>query len=307
MIAGPIVRYSEISKALSQREVNVDGLFDGLYLFSVGLFKKVILAGSLSAVSDAVFTSDCELLPAFYAWLGAIAFTFVIYYDFSGYSDMARGLGKMFGFNYPDNFRRPYISLSISEFFRCWHITLSQFFRDYVYIPLGGNRKSLGVTVLNTLTVFLLTGIWHGGKLTYLVWGLINGIIICLEKTFAQKSGLKAYTGMRALLRWLITFLLIVLGFVMFRSDSVKEALVHYNAMFNPDFRLSFGTYMYRFINLKYLTVFTISIVFACFKKPDHSLVNSAFAKAVCIVFLFISSVLSLICNTYQPFIYFRF
>ena len=178
LVAGPIVRYSDVEGELDRRKHTLTGVADGIVLFCVGLAKKVLLANGAGQVWERMAVLSDRGGTVLGAWLGIVAFAFQIYFDFSGYSDMARGLGKVFGFNFPENFRYPYISCSITEFWRRWHITLSAWFREYVYIPLGGNRRGRGRTYLNLLTVWSLTGIWHGAGLNFLIWGLYFFLIL---------------------------------------------------------------------------------------------------------------------------------
>ena len=181
LVAGPIVRYKEVSNELKKREIKKDNFYDGFIVFLKGLFKKVLLANNIGYIFSLI-TKDINSISLLTAWLGIISFALQIYYDFSGYSDMAKGIGRMLGFNYPDNFNYPYIADSITDFWRRWHITLSTWFRDYVYIPLGGNRCSKIINIRNILIVWLLTGIWHGASWNYLLWGLYFGIILLIEK-----------------------------------------------------------------------------------------------------------------------------
>lgn len=307
MIAGPIVKYRDVQTQLEKRSFGTGTLFLGLHRFSIGLFKKTVLAESLSVLSDAMFDSGGNL-PLLYAWLGAFSYAFQIYYDFSGYSDMAVGLAGMFGFTYPSNFNHPYMSLSVSEFFRRWHITLSEFFREYVYIPLGGSRRGLKRTIINTLVVFLLTGLWHGIGITYIAWGLICGLIVCLEKAvslqcykLAVPSGLRRY----------VTFITITLSWVMFRAPSFHTAMNYYAHMFMPDFRLFYGTFFYRFVNIRYMFLLIMSLLFEGSKVYLNSrvkkLTSNTFFKAILTVILYLSSIFVLIQSTYKPFIYFKF
>jgi len=261
LIAGPIVKYRDIKPYIDYRKADVPGIISGIKRFSVGLFKKTVLAGSLSVIADELFSTNLSTLPALYAWLGAIGYSLQIYYDFSGYTDMATGLGQMFGFTLPENFNHPYLADSVSDFFRRWHMTLTGFFREYVYIPLGGNRNGAVMTVINTLIVFILTGLWHGGKLTYIVWGLYNGILIVFEKTLFNRLRFRSVS--MSLLKHLITLALIVTGWVFFRSESLYSSISYIRAMYSFDFTIYYGTLFYRFINIKYAFVIIVSIFFA--------------------------------------------
>ena len=188
LVAGPIVRYQTVVEQISIREYSLDKFADGVNRFVLGLSKKVILANQLALVADGVFIKNVANLSIVESWIGIVCYTFQIYFDFSGYSDMAIGLGKMFGFDFLENFDYPYISQSVSEFWRRWHISLGSWFRDYVYIPLGGNRVSKFRLYMNVLVVWCLTGLWHGANWTFVVWGLYYGVFLILEKAFLEKA-----------------------------------------------------------------------------------------------------------------------
>lgn len=315
LIAGPIVKYTDVSLMLRKRTADINNIYSGLCKFSRGLFKKVALATTLSLIADEMFEANLSSLPANYAWLGAIAYTFQIYYDFSGYSDMAIGLGRMFGIYYPDNFSHPYMATSITEFFRRWHITLSNFFKDYVYIPLGGNRRGNRQTVINTMIVFILTGIWHGAGFTYLLWGIINGIIISCEKIQAANQyrfknlihGPDRKVPPIKLLKHILTLTIITTGWVIFRSQTLHQAFLYLSAMYTHPVNIHYGTYLYRFINIKYIVVLSISVLTAgpylLLKAFFHHMKSSA----IMTIILYTISVLLLISGTYTPFIYFKF
>ena len=226
LIAGPIVRYVDVAREIDQRTVSLEGVTYGLRRFIVGLGKKVLIANTMGAVADYVFQKGAASLNMPAAWLGAIAYLFQIYYDFSGYSDMAIGLGRMFGFHFKENFNHPYMASTVQDFWRRWHISLSSFFRDYVYIPLGGNRKGRGRTVVNRIIVFFLTGLWHGANWTFVVWGLFHGFFLLLEEFIPQIKKLP-----KLLLR-VYTLLAVTVGFVIFRADSMTEAFVYIGKMF---------------------------------------------------------------------------
>ncbi len=230
LIAGPIIRYHQIDDQIREpppRTARAGDLADGFPRFALGLAKKVLIADTVSQIADAAFAHSHSLTtPA--AWLGALAYTVQIYFDFSGYSDMAIGMGRMFGFRFPENFNRPYSSVSVTDFWRRWHMTLSRWFRDYVYIPLGGNRGTRARTSFNLLFVFLLTGIWHGAAWTFVLWGMYYGVILVIERL----SGVARWPDERlAVVRRAVTFLIVVLSWVLFRATSLAEAMRVYNAM----------------------------------------------------------------------------
>jgi alginate O-acetyltransferase complex protein AlgI len=235
LIAGPIIRYHQIDEQIRHappRSQRLRDLADGFPRFALGLSKKVLIADQVGHIADAAFASTHALsTPA--AWLGALAYTVQIYFDFSGYSDMAIGLGRMFGFRFPENFNRPYSSVSVTDFWRRWHMTLSRWFRDYVYIPLGGNRGSLSRTSANLLFVFLLTGIWHGAAWTFVLWGLYYGVLLVFERL----TGVARWSDERlAAPRRAVTMLLVIVGWVLFRARTLGDAARVYNAMLPAHF-----------------------------------------------------------------------
>ena len=236
LIAGPIVRYHEIADQLA--DTNRDRFADisrGLPRFALGLSKKVIVADTVAPIADAAFATSAGDLTTPVAWLGAIAFTVQIYFDFSAYSDMAIGLGQMFGFRLPENFDRPYSSYSITDFWRRWHMSLSRWFRDYVYIPLGGNRDGAAKTYRNLAIIFLLTGIWHGAAWTFVVWGAYHGVLMVIERLTGVGTREPKTIG-EAAVRRALTLLLVIVGWVFFRADGMEQAFAMIQAMFVPTF-----------------------------------------------------------------------
>jgi alginate O-acetyltransferase complex protein AlgI len=229
LIAGPIVRFHEIAEEIGDRATTLDGFAIGAVRFSHGLVKKVIIADAAGAVAEPVFGLPAGDLTTTAAWLGVVAYTLQIYFDFSGYSDMAIGLGRMFGFNFPENFRRPYSALSITDFWRRWHITLSNWFRDYLYIPLGGSRNNRALTYRNLVIVFLLTGFWHGANWTFVIWGIYHGALLMIERATGQRA---VDDPSAPAVRRLLTLLLVMIGWVIFRADSLGHAISFLQAMF---------------------------------------------------------------------------
>ena len=229
LIAGPIVQYKDVSGQILNRKESIDLFLYGIKRFSYGMGKKVLIANTLAEVSDAIFALETQKLGAPVAWLGMIAYTFQIYYDFSGYSDMAIGLGKMFGFSFKENFNYPYMSTSIQEFWRRWHISLSSWFKEYVYIPLGGSRKGIGRTCFNLFIVFLLTGIWHGANFTFICWGLMYAALLIIERLFLkrvlEKNPIK-------LINRIYTMFFVMIGWVLFRSDTLLQAKLYIMQLF---------------------------------------------------------------------------
>ncbi|RYE89776.1 MAG: MBOAT family protein, partial [Cytophagaceae bacterium] len=231
LIAGPIVRFHEIAGQLTDRQAfdTADQKLAGFFRFALGLAKKVVIANALGEQADAIFQLNPAGLSAAQAWLGALAYTFQIYFDFSGYSDMAVGLGRLMGFQFPENFNNPYVARSITEFWQRWHITLGRWMRDYLYIPLGGNRVRPSRLYLNLCTVFVLSGFWHGAAWSFVVWGAYHGFFLILDRLFLlriyQKIG-----------RWSVlpTFLITVVGWVFFRADSLSAALTYLGRLVSP-------------------------------------------------------------------------
>lgn len=235
LVAGPIVRFREISDQLPQHRTHrLDDIAAGFPRFALGLCKKVVIADSLAPMVDACFATPSDEMTFSIAWLGAVGYTLQLYFDFSGYSDMAIGLGRMLGFRLPENFARPYSSVTVTEFWRRWHMSLSRWFRDYVYIPLGGNRHGVAKTYRNLGIVFVLTGFWHGANWTFLVWGLFHGALLVVERSFGWDStpaSKNARVGRRAL-----TMLLVVIGWVFFRSADLGSAFTMLGHLLLPDF-----------------------------------------------------------------------
>jgi alginate O-acetyltransferase complex protein AlgI len=235
LIAGPIVRYREIADQLPQRRTHpLDDIAAGFPRFALGLCKKVIVADSLSPLVEACFATPSGAQTFAVAWLGAITYTLQLYFDFSGYSDMAIGLGRMLGFRLPENFARPYASVTVTEFWRRWHMSLSRWFRDYVYISLGGNRRGAAKTYRNLIIVFALTGFWHGANWTFLVWGLYHGALLIIERGFHLDTAPRARGA--AIGRRVLTTVLVVIGWVIFRSAELPDALAMIGHMLLPDF-----------------------------------------------------------------------
>ena len=231
LIAGPIVRFHEISDEILSRVTKVDDFAEGVVRFAHGLAKKVIIADTVALVVEPVFSLSPDQLTTAAVWLGVLAYTLQIYFDFSGYSDMAIGLGLMFGFHFPENFRRPYSALSITDFWRRWHITLSNWFRDYLYIPLGGSRGGTAATYRNLVLVFFLTGLWHGAAWTFVVWGAYHGALLVLERLTGQRP-----VGEDAPNSWIrrgFTLLAVMVGWVLFRSANLGQAGALLSAMFS--------------------------------------------------------------------------
>lgn len=307
LIAGPIVRYTDVQDQLAERNVTTADFSEGIMRFVVGLGKKVLLANQMGAVWTQIYALGGDI-SALMAWTGAAAYTFQIYFDFSGYSDMAIGLGRMFGFKFPENFRYPYESVSITDFWRRWHITLSTWFKEYLYIPLGGNRRGLARQALNLLIVWTLTGFWHGAGWNFVMWGLYYFAILFIEKLFL----LKALDKLPRLFRHAYALLLIVIGWVIFASDDVSVMLPYLGSMFGANGALG-GMDVYTLLTRAALMV--ICCV-ASTELPRRLFVTAAgkmnekaafTLKSVLTLTLLALSVVFLIGDSYNPFLYFRF
>ena len=259
LIAGPIVRYHDIAQQLVRRTVNVKNFSDGAERFIFGLSKKVLLADPLGVKADEIFSLPLQELSMGNSWLGATCFSLQIYYDFSGYSDMAIGLGRMFGFRLPENFNYPYISRSMREFWRRWHISLSTWLRDYLYIPLGGSRRGTGRTFINLLLVFLLCGLWHGASWTFVLWGLWHGIFLVLERLvpLQQNSVLRQGLG------WLYTTVVVMIGWVLFRSSDLETAWQFIQVMAGEHGGLDRSFFAALGADALFLTELTVGLVLA--------------------------------------------
>ena len=300
LVAGPIVRYIDVAKDLNKRTHDLNKFYDGTCRFIVGLSKKVILANNLGFIWFNIKNSSYNELSILTAWLGIIFFTLQIYFDFSGYSDMAIGLGKMFGFTFLENFNYPYISKSITEFWRRWHMSLGIWFRDYVYIPLGGNRCSKLRWLFNIIVVWFLTGLWHGASFNFILWGLYFGFILILEKTFI----LKLLKKLPNFINHFYVILLVIISFVLFDIENVNSIFEYYKAMFSFSNILIDNTFFYYLI--PNIPLLIISIL------ASTPLFKNIFSKHVFLnyIFLMIGLVLStsfLVDSTFNPFLYFRF
>lgn len=302
LIAGPIVRYEEVEKQILNRTDNLDNVVLGMNRFIIGLGKKVLIANYMAQIADNTFDYLSNMSVAM-AWYGAIAYTLQIYFDFSGYSDMAIGLGQMFGFHFSENFNYPYISRSIADFWRRWHISLSTWFRDYVYIPLGGNRIKKPRWILNMLVVWLLTGIWHGANWTFIVWGLLYFVLIVIEKITEVDKRIGT-------LSHVYTLVFVILLWVIFRSNDVASAVTYIGNMFGIGAN-GFADHAI----LEYLKntkgIFVIALIGATplLRRVAEGLekTNVNWPKEFWVVLIFFLSVLKVISSTYNPFIYFNF
>ncbi len=315
LIAGPIVRYNQVADQIINRIHSLDLFASGVQRFIYGLAKKVLIANSLGEVADSIFSVSGNDLSMPLAWIGIIAYTLQIYFDFSGYSDMAIGLGKMFGFKFLENFNYPYIATSLGEFWRRWHISLSTWFRDYLYIPLGGNRVSKIKIYRNLILVFTLTGFWHGASWNFLVWGLFHGSFLMLENSGFKNS----LNNLWKPFQHLYLLLVVIIGWVFFRSENLSDAIHYITVLFNPDTINSSALQYNQFVTNESIIalcfgLFLCTPIYQQFKKLLNK-PNKPFAQAISIEVshvLLLSSLLflSLVkisASTYNPFIYFRF
>lgn len=313
LIAGPIIRYHEIHDQIADRSINdtVDNKLNGFYRFSIGLAKKVLIANTMAFKADEIFNMPSNDLTSGLAWIGMFAYTFQIYFDFSGYSDMAIGLGKMLGFKFPENFDNPYTSKSITEFWRRWHMTLGNWMKNYLYIPLGGNKSGSNARLyFNLCIVFLISGFWHGAAWTFIFWGAYHGFWLVMERVFL----LKFYSKIGNLLSTLITFLLISIGWIFFRAEKITDAFTFIKKLFTFEFSLP-----QHFITREFIFYFLLAILFSFFtslaigKKIQQKVFysyygtkgNLVFSIAVCA--LFTLSLAAITSSDFNPFIYFRF
>lgn len=316
LIAGPIVRYTDIMDRLTNREVSLDDFSMGAERFIVGLAKKALLANMIGEIADSIFSYDTAYMGTAVAWLGAICYTLQIFYDFSGYSDMAIGLGRMFGFRFMENFNYPYISKSVTEFWRRWHISLSTWFKDYLYIPLGGNRK--GIVYVNLLIVFLATGIWHGAEWGFLIWGLWHGLFILIERALSKK---KFNIKVPGAVKWVYTMLVVILGWVLFKLEDIVSAMSYLGVMFHTkshDYNaFQLGYYLDRRLVFLLIAAIIVAIPWAQVLPRHIAAYLSRFSAAqeggleiirrVLLIALLLISMICIMNNTYNPFIYFRF
>ena len=307
LIAGPIVKYHDVEEEIDRREQTPDGAARGIRRFIAGLSKKVLISNVMGLTVDTLFASGRGDVNIAVAWLGAVSYMFQIYFDFSGYSDMAIGLGEMFGFHFRENFNYPYISANIREFWRRWHMSLSGWFAEYLYIPLGGNRKGRVRTVFNKFVVFLCTGIWHGANVTFLFWGIYHGFFLMLEEyipSIQKKGGF-----LKSMIQHIYTLLVVCVGFVFFRADTLSDGLFWVKEMFTGlHFSGSSISLVLSQLTPVYLISMAAAILASCpiVQKLRNIQIYQSLSYAVSLIF-FILCMLSLAAGTYNPFIYFRF
>ncbi|MCK9448392.1 MAG: MBOAT family protein [Bacteroidales bacterium] len=311
LIAGPIVRFNEIAHQINDRQYNetTDNRLIGFFRFSLGLARKVLIANPLGAYADSVFAVDASAVGTAFLWIGILAYAFQIYYDFAGYSDMAIGLGLMIGFDFPENFNNPYISQNISEFWRRWHMTLGRWMRDYLYIPLGGNRVSTRRMYFNLWLVFLISGLWHGAAWNFVIWGAFHGFFLIADRIFL----LNLYKRIGKLPSVIITFLITLIGWVLFRSESMEQVWHYTQGMF----RFTSGDTIFVsreiWMTMAFAAVFSFWAYFPAVEQWQKKLLSkdqsfkSMMLMSLTAIILLILSLGSITSSGFNPFIYFRF
>ncbi|MDD2637034.1 MAG: MBOAT family protein [Bacteroidales bacterium] len=313
LIAGPIVRFNTVADDIVDREKNetFNNKLNGIYLFVIGLSKKVLIANVLGEYVDNTFLSPISEANSGVLWLTIIAYSFQIYFDFSGYSDMAIGLGRIIGFKFPENFNNPYISKNITEFWRRWHITLGDWMKDYLYIPLGGNRVKSSIRLyLNLIIVFLISGFWHGAEWTFIIWGAWHGIFLILDRLFL----IKLLSGIGKLPRIAMNYLVVLVGWVFFRSESLSQSVIYLKGLFSFD-AMNFS----EILEPKFIFILIVAVIFSfsaafswgqklqeIFYSEKRAVKAHAFYLVLAITFLFICSSY-ITASGFNPFIYFRF
>lgn len=321
LVAGPIVRYKDVAEQLLSRTITVKSFSSGVERFIIGLGKKVLIANVMAIVVDKIFAIPQDELAINIAWLGVISYTLQIYFDFSGYSDMAIGLGRMFGFEFLENFNYPYIAKSLRDFWRRWHISLSTWFRDYLYIPLGGNRFGQARTYFNLIFVFFLVGLWHGAAGRFIFWGIYHGAFLILER---GPFG-KIIDALSSPLRHIYTLCVVIIGWVFFRADSLAHAFSYLKIMFGLSANEWYVSFDPLYVNNETFLILFIGIIgctpigrllkefyFKWIEGADMRLsspvkITTSLASLVYLVGIFVFSIMFLASGTYNPFIYFRF
>ena len=309
LIAGPIVRYSDIEKELDKRKHSFDNFSYGVERFMIGLFKKVLIANTLGELSNILITStDISILLY---WIFAISYMLQIYFDFSGYSDIAIGLGRMFGFHFLENFNYPYMATSITDFWHRWHISLSSWFRDYIYIPLGGNRKGVKKQIRNILIVWLLTGLWHGANYTFIVWGLLFGIMLIIEKFILSKY----LKNTPYIIKRVYTLFIVLISFVIFRADNINEAFNIIKGLFGFNTKVFSNSFTIYYLK-SYFIILLLGIILSTpllsniiTRLRKNNVLNKIINlfEPLLIILILVLVTACLIDNSYNPFLYFRF
>ena len=309
LIAGPIVRYHEIADQIPERKSRREDIEWGIVRFCIGLAKKVLIANVLAQNADEIFRIGAADMSTTTAWIGILAYTFQIYFDFSGYSDMAIGLGRILGFKFPENFNNPYTANSITDFWRRWHMTLGRFMKDYLYIPLGGNRLGKGRMYGNLVLVFLLSGLWHGASWNFVLWGVFHGMFLLLDRLFL----LQFLNKIGKIPSILITFIITILGWVIFRIEDIHEASLFYKKLF--DFSDIRSLYLYEkelWFTLLVAFIFSMITIFKFGQRAHDSVFNWSdirpkFALKIIVIIGLSFSLVYILTDSFNPFIYFRF
>lgn len=306
LVAGPIVRYGSVADQIRERVHTVEGFTYGLVRFNLGFAKKILLANPMGGIADTCFQAGAGSLDTPAAWLGVCAYAFQIYFDFSAYSDMAIGLGRMFAFKFPENFNSPYKSKSITEFWRRWHISLSSFLRDYLYIPLGGNRKGPKRTYVNLITVMLLGGLWHGAQVTFIIWGAIHGVMLALERLMGKDS---FYGKLPGALRVAVTFVIVLITWVFFRAENLEVAMRYLGAMFGIGGDNPAAAIVTAQVLRPAAIFYFIIAALAAFAAPRTSdiLKRLTLTKAIASLLLLVFSLAVMFSQGFNPFLYFQF
>lgn len=313
LMQGPITPYRDMAPQFREREHSLENVFNGLFRFFIGLAKKVLIADAMGNVADKVFALSSGDLTTGFAWLGCVCYTLQIYFDFSGYTDMAIGIARMMGFSIMENFNRPYIAQSFTEFWRRWHISLTAWFREYLYIPLGGNRVARWRTYLNLWIVFLISGLWHGANWTFIVWGVYHGIFLVIDRAFWTEKSKR----LSAAIKVPLTFTLVAIGWVIFRSENIGNALFHIGRMFSFA-EIDSRSLLVDIISNREIFILLLAALLSFF--PDSlleklrevirgrvSIGHMTVFKMVSSLLLFFLSVISLANSSFKPFIYLRF
>lgn len=303
LIAGPIVRYATIEDELDNRKENMDDFTIGVRRFIVGLVKKILIANVMGLIATEILSQNASVYGFVGSWVAIICYSFQILFDFSGYSDMAIGIGRMLGFHYLENFDYPYLAQNITDFWHRWHISLSTFFRDYVYIPLGGNRVKMPRFILNILIVWGLTGLWHGASVNFILWGLYYGVILLIEKLFLKKY----LDKLPRIFRHIYTLVIIMFGWVLFRSLTFNEIANIFSSMFMVNGLGNLNLFGYiNFFNFSTILAFILIIIFV---MPIDKKIKEKYPVIadILLIILFILAIMEIIIGSYNPFIYFRF
>lgn len=311
LIAGPIVRFNTIADQITNREAKGSDRISGFYRFVIGLAKKVLIANVMGHQADIIMAMDPGSMSSTFAWIGLLAYSFQIYFDFAGYSDMAIGIGRMLGFTFPENFNNPYISTSITEFWHRWHMTLSSWMRDYLYIPLGGSRvKTKSRLFFNLWVVFLISGLWHGASWNFVIWGAYHGLFLVLDRLFLKKL----LDKIGKVPATIFTFLVAILGWVVFRLDTFPEAMEYYKRLFAFDFGpFPLETYRQFVIGLPIAIFFSFITIFKFGRRWEQKVFFESYTKqrylwmGALVILLFFLSLGSITSTGFNPFIYFRF